>query len=233
VGIEVDGLYMTEVPTQEQWQALVHLSAYACQQYGIAVEDIITHRDVPGAQTHCCGDAFYARLPALRHDVAAVLAHGPGRTEASATGGTDASGTYPTLREGDRGEAVRRLQTALHDAGHAPGAADGILGAQTTRAVRGYQAAIGTAVDGTAGSLTWGALVSRPARGTTLRSGATGSEVTYLQRGLTAALREGLVADGRFGPATGAAMRAYQSWRGLVADGVAGPDTWYALKHGR
>lgn len=225
VGIEVDGVYMTEVPTQAQWQSLVHLSAYACQQYGIAVEDIIAHRDVPGAQTHCCGDAFYARLPALRHDVAAALGRG--------TGGTDASGTYPTLRRGDRGEAVRRLQTSLHDAGHAPGAADGIFGAQTAQAVRGFQARIGTAADGVAGPLTWGALATRPAAGTTLRSGATGSEVTYLQRGLTAALRQGLVADGQFGPATDAAVRAYQSSRGLVVDGVVGRSTWNCLKHGR
>jgi peptidoglycan hydrolase-like protein with peptidoglycan-binding domain len=225
VGIEVDGLYMTEVPTQAQWQALVHLSAYVCQQYGIVVEDIIAHRDVPGAQTHCCGDAFYARLPTLRHDVAAALGHG--------AGGTDASGTYPTLREGDQGEAVRRLQAALHDAGHAPGAADGIFGAQTTQAVRGYQAGIGTASDGAAGPLTWGALVTRPAAGATLRPGAAGAEVTYLQRGLTAALQEGLVADGQFGPATDTAVRSYQSSRGLVVDGVAGAATWYDLKHGR
>jgi peptidoglycan hydrolase-like protein with peptidoglycan-binding domain len=225
VGIEVDGLYMSELPTQAQWQSLVHLSAYACQQYGVAVEDIIAHRDVPGAQTHCCGDAFYARLPALRHDVATVLGRG--------TGGTDASGTYPTLRTGDRGEAVRRLQTALHDAGHAPGAADGIFGARTAQSVRGYQARIGTAVDGVAGPLTWGALVTRRAAGTRLRRGATGSEVTYLQRGLAATLRQGLVADGQFGPATDGAVRAYQSSRGLAVDGVAGQHTWYDLKHGR
>ncbi|MDI3331542.1 MAG: peptidoglycan-binding protein [Micrococcus sp.] len=225
VGIEVDGLYMTAVPTQGQWRALVHLCAYACLQYGIAVEDIIAHRDVPGAQTHCCGDAFYARLPALRHDVAAALGRG--------TSGTDAAGTYPTLREGDRGQAVRRLQTALHDAGHAAGAADGIFGAQTAQAVRGFQAAIGTMVDGQAGPLTWSALVTRPAQGVTLRRGASGSEVTYLQRGLTAALQEGLVADGQFGPATDTAVRSYQSSRGLVVDGIVGNGTWYDLKHGR
>lgn len=225
IGIEVDGLYMTEVPTQAQWQSLVHLCAYACRQYGIDVDDIIAHRDVPGAQTHCCGDAFYARLPALRNDVAEALDHG--------TGGTDAAGTYPALNQGDRGEAVRRLQRALHDAGQSPGAADGVFGARTARAVRRYQSRIGTVVDGHAGPLTWAALVTRPAQGTTLRRGATGSEVTYLQRGLTAALREGLVADGQFGPATEAAVRSYQSSRGLAVDGVVGPNTWYDLKHGR
>ncbi len=78
---------------------------------------------------------------------------------ARGTGGTEASGTYPTLREGDRVGAVRRLQAALHDAGHAPGAADGQFGSVTGAAVRAYQSSRGLVVDGVAGPDTWSALM--------------------------------------------------------------------------
>ncbi len=62
-----------------------------------------------------------------------------------------------------------------------------------------------------------------------LRRGAHGEEVERLQR----LLREhgfpvGRI-DGRFGPATEAALLAFQRANGLLADGIAGPLTWQAL----
>jgi peptidoglycan hydrolase-like protein with peptidoglycan-binding domain len=38
-----------------------------------------------------------------------------------------------------------------------------------------------------------------------------------------------LTADGIFGPATDAAVRAFQQQKGLAADGIVGPATWPAL----
>lgn len=54
----------------------------------------------------------------------------------------------------------------------------------------------------------------------TLRKGATGDAVRYLQGVLH------LGADGRFGPVTDAYVRAWQRFAGLTVDGVVGPKTW-------
>lgn len=62
--------------------------------------------------------------------------------------------TSPNLR----GDDVRWLQGRLNGLGHACGAADGIFGPKTERAVRAYQAAVGLAVDGKAGKNTVTAL---------------------------------------------------------------------------
>jgi murein DD-endopeptidase MepM/ murein hydrolase activator NlpD len=56
--------------------------------------------------------------------------------------------------------------------------------------------------------------------------GMRGTEVQQLQRLL------GLSPDGLFGPATQAAVVAFQQQRGLSADGIVGPDTWAALEGG-
>lgn len=58
----------------------------------------------------------------------------------------------------------------------------------------------------------------------TLRRGASGNDVVILQQSL------GLSpVDGKFGPNTEAAVRAFQARKGLDADGVVGPRTWGAL----
>ncbi|HIT74447.1 MAG TPA: peptidoglycan-binding protein [Candidatus Avipropionibacterium avicola] len=61
-----------------------------------------------------------------------------------------------------------------------------------------------------------------------LKSGASGAAVTtaqYLLRGKG----QKLDVDGRFGPGTLAAAKAFQKAQGLVVDGVIGPRTWLAL----
>ncbi len=76
-----------------------------------------------------------------------------------------------------------------------------------------------------------GAAVSRTAYNPTLRLGARGASVVRLQQLLA---RDGrapsLTVDGRFGPATDAALKKFQLAEGLATDGIAGPLTWAALE---
>ena len=64
----------------------------------------------------------------------------------------------------------------------------------------------------------------------TLRQGSEGDAVRRLQRKLTARGFNPGPLDGDFGPATDAAVRAFQRARGLVVDGIVGPKTWSALR---
>lgn len=63
----------------------------------------------------------------------------------------------------------------------------------------------------------------------TLRHGSQGSAVSDLQARLAALRFSPGPIDGRFGPLTGAAVRAFQSSRRIQDDGIVGPQTWAAL----
>lgn len=69
-----------------------------------------------------------------------------------------------------------------------------------------------------------------PSGHSTLRSGSTGSEVSLLQSLLNSVQNAGLTVDGKYGPATVAAVKKFQQSRGLTVDGVCGPSTWSALE---
>lgn len=76
----------------------------------------------------------------------------------SSTASSSASANLPTLRIGDRGESVRRLQERLKSLGFYGGPVDGIFGAQTESAVKQAQTENNLTVDGIVGPATWGAL---------------------------------------------------------------------------
>ncbi len=64
----------------------------------------------------------------------------------------------------------------------------------------------------------------------TVRRGDAGAWVSHLQlRLLVHDPAAGPTVDGRFGPATDAAVREFQRRHGLEPDGIAGPSTWAAL----
>jgi LysM repeat protein len=124
------------------------------------------------------------------------------------------------------------LQVGLRAHGYNPGPIDGVRGPLTTRALVAFQRKRGIRPLGRVGPTTRRALGrrGRPLLGQReLGPGAIGWDVAVLEFRLR---RLGLGArnvDGRFTPATAAALRRYQQRRGLVADGIAGPVTFRAL----
>jgi hypothetical protein len=71
-------------------------------------------------------------------------------------------------------------------------------------------------------------LVTLPAAGK-LKPGDKGPEVVALQNALVGLGATGVTVDGSYGPATQAAVVAFQQAHGLTADGVVGPETAAAL----
>ncbi|MFI2413715.1 peptidoglycan-binding protein [Streptomyces sp. NPDC018947] len=128
---------------------------------------------------------------------------------------------WPLLKSGARGTDVTTAQYLLRARGHGT-AADGAYGPRTTAQAKAFQSANGLVADGEIGPRTWPRLVVE------VRSGSQGDAVRALQTQLVAHGYE-LTVDGRFGPATKAAVTAFQAGEKLVVDGVVGPRTWAAL----
>jgi peptidoglycan hydrolase-like protein with peptidoglycan-binding domain len=129
---------------------------------------------------------------------------------------------------------VAALQVALKALGLYPVAVDGVKGPFTQRAVRALQRRHRLLVDGIAGPQTRRALGrrGRPAFGSrAMRRGQRGWDVAALQFLLQRRGHSPGSIDGGFGPATQAAVVAFQRAAGLGADGVAGPATIHALRH--
>ncbi len=150
-----------------------------------------------------------------------------------------AAGDPPTLRQGDTGAYVAQLQSTLNALGYSTGGVDGKFGPATAAAVRAFQSAYGLTPDGIVGPRTWDALEKASAptppappstQRPTLREGDKGAYVTQLQQLLKEVGYYAGVVDGVFGPATTAAVKAFQKAAGLTQDGVVGPRTWAALE---
>lgn len=164
------------------------------------------------------------------------------------------NGTAPAsgglLRTGSKGSAVTSLQTQLLRHGQSPGPIDGDFGPATKAAVIRFQRSHGLDADGIVGPQTQAALsqpvTAAPAGGAAagqttaprpnprvkpqqISAGAKGADVLLLQSSLTKRGYHPGAADSDFGPATKAALIAFQRASGLEADGIAGEATWKAL----
>jgi peptidoglycan hydrolase-like protein with peptidoglycan-binding domain len=143
------------------------------------------------------------------------------------------------LKVGARGDAVRRLQQTLIDAGvSVKGGADGVFGWNTQVALKQYQKAVGLAQSGEVDEPTASALASGksiaggPSGLVGLKAGSLGSAVKALQEALIKAgvnVKGG--ADGIFGPATAQALKSFQTSQGLPATGVVDDATVAALQN--
>ena len=200
-------------------------------QYGLAADGVV------GRATW---EKLYAEYVLLENDTRPPDADGTG------------PGAYPgtALRQGSRGDAVRRVQFWLRIADGAALAVDGVFGPATAAAVTTFQTQYGLAADGVVGRATWEKLYEaytdvtsgllapgeRPGQypGTPLREGSRGAavkEVQYYLYLLGAYYPEipALAVDGVFGRATAAAVRAWQQLAGLAVDGVVGRATWDSI----
>lgn len=220
IGIENEGLYTSQLPPAAQRSALVKLVAWLCQQYQIPVSHIIGHRDSEGSKTACPGDLFHNDLPRLRSEVSKVLGGSP-----TPPPPPPPSDSWPVIKRGSTGNAVRVAQHLLrhHRAGTV--AVDGSFGPATQTAVVAFQRAQRLSPDGVVGPLTW------PRLAVTARYGVTGDLARAVQFALNTA-GAAIAVDGSFGPATLAAVRAYQTREKLQVDGVVGPLTWRSLLAG-
>jgi soluble lytic murein transglycosylase-like protein len=128
--------------------------------------------------------------------------------------------------------SVAALQVALRAHRVDPGPVDGVRGPLTRRALVTFQRRSGIEATGKVGRATRRALgrMGRPLLGQReLRVGLRGWDVASLEFRLR---RYGLprnAIDGRFTPATSAALRRFQRATGLSPDGIAGPNTYRAL----
>lgn len=119
-------------------------------------------------------------------------------------------------RQGSTGTQVRQIQRRLISLGYLSGGEDGVYGEKTADAVRRFQRAKGLDADGVAGVVTLTAL------DIVFREGGKGRDVTGIQERLKALGYHSGSADGVFGSATAASVKAFQKQNGLEADGVVG-----------
>ena len=155
---------------------------------------------------------------------------------------TSSSSSGSSLKVGSSGSEVKKLQQRLKDLGYLKGGVDGDFGAATETAVKNFQANNGLEVDGKAGPATLTKVYSSSARRaptttrtntprptntpfTSLKNGSTGDDVRRMQNRLIELGYLSGRADGDFGDATEAAVRAFQARNGLTADGKAGTNT--------
>ena len=129
--------------------------------------------------------------------------------------------TWPVEQQGSTGENVRSIQYLLNDHG-SDLTVDGDYGAETTTAVRKFQADHSLAEDGIVGNQTWPVLIVK------VSNGSTGDAVRAVQSQIESR-HGGLEIDGSFGRETDRTVRFFQEDVGLTVDGIVGPHTWNAL----
>ena len=123
------------------------------------------------------------------------------------------SGTV-VVKRGDRGTAVRQVQSALGIA------VDGVFGAQTEQAVKRFQKGKGIAVDGVVGPETRDALGLEPFARSSVKRGSTGAKLPRILRQIAECESGGnprAVSPG--GQYRGKYQFSLETWHNLGGDG--------------
>lgn len=179
------------------------------------------------------GDSTWAAVWAFQRSVGLPATGVATLQTLSALGVSSSGGTVTTtLRYGDSGAAVVKLQDALKKAGFYSGALDGLYRDATWTAVWQFQRAKGLSADGVAGPQTLALLglgtpepVTPDPTQETLRYGSSGPGVTRLQNALKAKGYYSAAVDGIYRDSTWTAVWLFQRDNGLTPDGIAGPAT--------
>ena len=144
------------------------------------------------------------------------------------------------VKEGMRGDSVRRVQILLIAHGYLQGEVDGICGSKTVTAIRQFQKDAGLSADGICGQSTFDLLQVHAKKleteeaeevpvGGVVKLGRRGPGVAHVQKLLIAKGYLSGEADGTCGSKTAGAIAHFQKDMGLTADGVCGPLTHAAL----
>lgn len=163
-----------------------------------------------------------------------------------------------TMKQGNRGEKVEKLQARLKELGYYNGAVTGIYDGTTKSAVQAFQKKNGLKSDGIAGSETQKAVFEASALGvnstptptpaptatptpvptpeptykipaSTVKSGTDSADAKTVQRRLKDLGYYTGKLDGRFGRGSVDALTRFQRANGLIPDGVAGKTTYAIL----
>ena len=141
-----------------------------------------------------------------------------------------------TLKKGDKGAEVKKLQQRLKELGYYKPSCDSSYGSQTVTAVKKFQANNGLEQTGIADPATQKKLYADSAidadgaeltlsTNQTLKLGSSGEQVKLMQKRLKELGYYSAGADGSFGYQTLKAVVAFQKNNKLTDDGVAGPST--------
>ncbi|KAB1162324.1 peptidoglycan recognition protein family protein [Micromonospora sp. DT46] len=223
IGIENEGFYIEETPTQKLWDSLVRLCVTICRQYQLRAHHIFGHWDF--RNTQCPGIGFYRQFPQLRREVAAQLGTQIGEVPER---------TWPDIYEVAEGTpvggpVVTVAQYLLRNAGYPVPLTDGgQWSPEMTSAIKDWQHRHGLAVspDGTMTAGTWETLAPE------LDQHATGDVVRALQGILIAKGYLGVGVDGQFDDATESAVKDLQKLHGLPANGEVDTRTWCVVTGG-
>ncbi len=143
---------------------------------------------------------------------------------------TTAAPKIPSLTQGSKSQAVKKVQTLLRKWGYYPGPIDGLYSRAVTIAVKSFQHRVFLVEDGIVGTLTWQALhIGVPVNMPILQEGSRGELIITLQRLLKSTGDYRDTIDGHFGSCTKTAVQAFQKRFALVEDGVVGDRTWHVL----